>query len=348
MSGSTLPFVTIVMPALDEERYIASAIASVLPDEDTAIDFEVIVADGGSVDATAKIVRLLARGNRAIRLVENVGRTQAAGVNLAARLADPRSSVLVRADCHAGYPADFVVTCVEALAERKSASVVVPMRTVGATCLQRAVAAAQNSRLGNGGAAHRLPGGGSRFVDHGHHAAFDRQAFLAVGGYDETFQANEDAEFDKRLVAAGGRIWMNDAATITYYPRATFPSLTRQYAGYGAGRAATVLKQGGGLRARQMLPLVAFFGCLASLLLGPLDLWLAAPAMLYVTGCMAWGCVMAARSGKPCLALAGLAAITMHMAWAIGFLKAGVRPGTWPLGSAAQPHGATVPVRSEA
>ncbi len=118
MSGSTLPFVTIVMPALDEERYIASAIASVLPDEDAAIDYEVIVADGGSVDATAKIVRMLARGNRAIRLVENVGRTQAAGVNLAARLADPRSSVLVRADCHAGYPADFVVTCVEALAER--------------------------------------------------------------------------------------------------------------------------------------------------------------------------------------------------------------------------------------
>ncbi len=345
MPGSTLPFVTIVMPALDEERYIASAIASVLPGEDTEIDYEVIVADGGSVDATAKIVRMLARGNRAIRLIENVGRTQAAGVNLAARLADPRSSVLVRADCHAGYPDDFVVTCVEALTEQNSASVVVPMRTVGATCLQRAVAAAQNSRLGNGGAAHRLPGGGSRFVDHGHHAAFDREAFLAVGGYDEGFKANEDAEFDKRLVAAGGRIWMNDAATITYYPRASLGSLARQYAGYGAGRAATVLKQGGGLRARQMLPLVAFFGCLTSLILGTQSLLLTAPALIYMAGCMAWGCVMAARSGKPCLALAGLAAMTMHMAWAIGFLRAGVHSGAWPFGSAAH---RPVSARSEA
>ena len=347
MSGSTLPFVTIVMPALDEERYIASAIASVLPDEDAAIDYEVIVADGGSVDATAKIVRMLARGNRAIRLVENVGRTQSAGVNLAARLADPRSSVLVRADCHAGYPADFVVTCVQALAERNSASVVVPMRTVGATCMQRAVAAAQNSRLGNGGAAHRLPGGGSRFVDHGHHAAFDRQAFLAVGGYDEGFKANEDAEFDKRLVAAGGRIWMNDAATITYYPRASLGSLARQYAGYGAGRAATLLKQGGELRARQMLPLVAFLGCLTSLLLGTQDLVLTTPALIYMTGCMAWGCLMAAKSRKPCLALAGLAAMTMHMAWAIGFLRVGVRSGTWPFGAGMR-HGSTVSARSEA
>ncbi len=345
MSGSTLPFVTIVMPALDEERYIASAIASVLPGEDAAIDYEVIVADGGSVDATAKIVRMLARGNRAIRLVDNVGRTQAAGVNLAAKLADPRSSILVRADCHAAYPDDFVVTCVEALAERNSASVVVPMRTVGATCMQRAVAAAQNSRLGNGGAAHRRPGGGSRFVDHGHHAAFDREAFLAVGGYDEGFKANEDAEFDKRLVAAGGRIWMNDAGTITYYPRASLGSLARQYAGYGAGRAATVLKQGGGLRARQMLPLVAFLGCLTSLLLGTQNVVLMAPAFVYMASCMAWGCVMAARSGKPCLALAGVAAMTMHMAWAVGFLRVGIRAGTWPFGSAAQRH---VSARSEA
>ena len=348
MPESTLPFVTIVMPALDEERYIASAIASVIPDEGSTIDYEVIVADGGSVDATAKIVRMLARGNHAIRLVENVGRTQAAGVNLAARLADPRSSVLVRADCHAGYPADFVVTCVASLAERQSASVVVPMQTMGATCMQRAVAAAQNSRLGNGGAAHRLPGGGSRFVDHGHHAAFDRKAFLAVGGYDEGFKANEDAEFDKRLVAAGGRIWMNDAATITYYPRSSLASLARQYAGYGAGRAATVLKQGGGLRPRQLLPLAAFFACLASLLLGPLDLRLATPALLYATGCMVWGCMMAARSGRPCLALAGLAAMTMHMAWALGFLNVGLRSGAWRFGSAEQRRPATLSARSEA
>ena len=347
MPGSTLPFVTIVMPALDEERYIASAIASVLPDEDAAINYEVIVADGGSVDATAKIVRMLARGNRAIRLVENVGRTQSAGVNLAARLADPRSSVLVRADCHAGYPANFVVACVEALAEQNSESVVVPMRTVGATCMQRAVAAAQNSRLGNGGAPHRLPGGGSRFVDHGHHAAFDRHAFLAVGGYDEGFKTNEDAEFDKRLVAAGGRIWMNDAATITYYPRASLGSLARQYAGYGAGRAATVFKQRGGLRARQTLPLVAFFGCLTSLLIGTQDPMFLIPAFIYMTGCMTWGCVMAARSAMPCLTLAGVAAMTMHMAWAIGFLRATIGPDTRRVGSATR-RGATVSVRSEA
>ena len=344
MSGPTSPFVTIVMPALNEERYIASAIASVLPDDNTDLEYEVIVADGGSVDATAKIVGMLARGNHAIRLVHNIGRTQAAGVNLAAKMADPRSSVLVRADCHAAYPEDFVATCVEALTERNSASVVVPMRTVGATCMQRAVAAAQNSRLGNGGAAHRRPGGGSRFVEHGHHAAFDRRTFLDVGGYDEGFKANEDAEFDKRLVAAGGRIWMNDSAAITYYPRASLASLARQYAAYGAGRAATFRKQGGGLRMRQALPLVVLFGCLASLLLGTQNVLLTAPALLYFGSCVLWGCAMAVRSGKPCLVLAGLAAITMHMAWAVGFTKAGLRVDALRF----RPHPPRSSARSEA
>ncbi len=125
-------------------------------------------------------------------------------------------------------------------------------------------------------------------------------------------------------------------------------SLARQYAGYGAGRAATVLKQGGGLRPRQLLPLAAFFACLASLLLGPLDLRLATPALLYATGCMAWGCMMAARSGRPCLALAGLAAMTMHMAWALGFLNVGLRSGAWRFGSAEQRRPATLSARSEA
>ncbi len=63
---------------------------------------------------------------------------------------------------------------------------VVPLRTIGVTPLQRAIAAAQNSRLGNGGSAHRL-GGISGYVSHGHHAIFDRREFLRVGGYDESF-----------------------------------------------------------------------------------------------------------------------------------------------------------------
>jgi NADH:ubiquinone oxidoreductase subunit 5 (subunit L)/multisubunit Na+/H+ antiporter MnhA subunit len=44
-------------------------------------------------------------------------------------------------------------------------------------------------------------GGARQWIDHGHHALFKTTAFLAAGGYDESFSHNEDAEFDARLAA---------------------------------------------------------------------------------------------------------------------------------------------------
>ena len=218
MPANSKPFVTIIMPALNEERYIAAAIASIIP-RSHELQYEVLVVDGGSTDRTRAIVDELAARDARIRMVHNEKRLQAAAVNLGARLADARSHCFVRADCHVTYPEGFVERCMLTLRQQQVASVVVPMRTEGSACLQRAIAAAQNSRLGNGGSLHRSAGR-SGLVQHGHHAAFDRRTFLALGGYDETFTHNEDAEFDMRLVRSGERIYLDTEAMVIYYPRA--------------------------------------------------------------------------------------------------------------------------------
>jgi succinoglycan biosynthesis protein ExoA len=312
------PFVSIVMPALNEERYIAQAILSIIPKSDD-LTYELLVVDGGSTDATHEIVQGLASSNPRIRLLSNEKRIQAAAVNLAAKLADPRSSYLVRADCHTHYPDGFVERCIGELVDRGVASIVVPMRTEGSACMQRAIAAAQNSRAGNGGSAHRIPGQ-SGFVDHGHHAAFDRKIFLDLGGYDEKFSHNEDAEFDKRLIQAGKRIYMDSRATVIYYPRASLGSLAYQYFRYGSGRASTLLKHRAAPRARQILPVVALLGCAASLGASFFDPRFLAIPLAYFASCTVWGMSLAVRRREPCLALSGMAAIVMHMSWASGFL----------------------------
>ncbi|MEJ0048194.1 MAG: glycosyltransferase [Rhodospirillales bacterium] len=156
--------------------------------------FEILVMDGGSTDETAAIVGRMSAQVPAIRLCANPGRLQSAAVNLAAEIADPRARILMRADAHALYPANFVGDCMAALRDQDASSVVVPMINRGVTPIQRAIAAAQSGRLGNGGSAHRTAGA-SCFVDHGHHAAFDRAVFQRLGGYDTRFTHNEDAEF---------------------------------------------------------------------------------------------------------------------------------------------------------
>lgn len=319
MQSQSRPFVSIVMPALNEESYIEAAIRSIAPRVEEDLDYELLVVDGGSTDRTREIAAEMGRTDARIRVVSNARRIQSSAVNIAAEQADARSDYLVRADCHAKYPQGFVKRCIALIGDKQAASVVVSMRTRGDTCLQKAIAAAQNSRLGNGGSAHRMQGR-SGYVDHGHHAAIDRKVFVALGGYDETFTHNEDAEFDTRLIRSGGKIYLDGEVCIDYFPRASLSALARQYFNFGWGRANTVLKHGARPRLRQMLPVAVFVLCVPALALSPFDALFVVPAALYSATCVAWGLALAVRQKERCLAASGLAAIVMHMGWAVGFL----------------------------
>ena len=111
-------------------------------------------------------------------------------------------------------------------------SVVVRLRTCGHTCFERAVAAVSNSAFGTGGAAHRV-GGGSGWIDHGHHAAFLRRSFELNGGYDPalgpTRTPNSTCDYGGPAAGSGSpRSWRID-----YIPRGTPSALARQYFRYG-------------------------------------------------------------------------------------------------------------------
>ncbi len=307
-----------MMPTLNEEQHIRDCLESLLTQVEPC-SAEVMVVDGGSTDRTREIVAEMQARHPCIRLVENPGRIQAAAVNLAAAMAADDADVIIRADAHSQYPPNFIAEALAALRETGADSVVVPMRTLGKHCFQRAVAAVQGSWLGNGGAAHRgdSPSG---FVDHGHHAVFDRRAFRALGGYDETFTHNEDAEFDHRLRESGRRIWMCRAAAITYFPRERPVALARQYYNHGRGRGRTVMRHRLLPKPRQMLPPAALLGSVGGLAAAMIDpLFLIVP-LIYVGICNGFALAKAVAERDACLLLAGFAAMIMHLAWSVGFL----------------------------
>ncbi len=306
----------IVIPTLNEAAVVGRVIEQMLDDEGL-VDPLVVVADGGSVDGTREIVREIARRDPRVRLIHNSGRLQSAGLNLAAANAAHGRAWLARVDAHADYPRNYVSTLIREARRTGATSVVVSMDTVGEGAFQRAVAAAQNSLLGAGGSAHRRASE-AQWVDHGHHALLELSAFEAVGGYDETFSHNEDAEFDVRLVQQGGRIWLTDKARIRYFPRGAPWALWKQYLSYGSGRARTVLKHATPLKFRQALPL-AIVPAVLTALLSPLAPVLLLPALVWMTTCLTFGLVLAARLKDPAVALSGPAAMIMHLAWSAGF-----------------------------
>jgi succinoglycan biosynthesis protein ExoA len=326
----------VVIPCLDEAAFIGPLLA-LLTADDGLDDPLFVVADGGSTDGTREIVAAAAADDPRIRLLDNPQRLQSAGVNLAARRYGAGRAWLVRVDAHATYPGRYASRLIAEGRRVGASSVVVSMDAQGKGGFQRAAAAAQTSRLGTGGSAHRLEGA-SGWVDHGHHALFRLDEFLACGGYDETFSHNEDAELDLRLAAAGGRVWLTDAVRLIYHPRSSPGALWRQYFAYGRGRARTVFKHRAKLRLRQVLPLgVAPVAALA--LAGPLFPASALPALAWAVASLGYGAVLGVRRGDGWAMLSGLAAMDMHLAWSLGFWREALRrrtPAPPPLGGVAE------------
>ncbi|TPK97143.1 MULTISPECIES: glycosyltransferase family 2 protein [unclassified Mesorhizobium] len=308
--------ILIVIPCLNEAAHIGGLLDQLRPAA-ARLGGRIVVADGGSTDGTQAIVENIVANDARVVLLANPKRLQSAAINLAVATLGEGADYLIRIDAHGGYPDDYCERLVEEALATGADSVVVSMLTAGTGAVQKAVAAAQNSKLGTGGSKHRHMSEGE-WVDHGHHALMRIAAFRHVGGYDESFSHNEDAELDYRLRQAGCRIWMSGRTQMVYYPRSTLKSLYFQYLGYGRGRARNVLKHRMVPKVRQMIPLLV--APVVLLALFSFVHWIAAvPFLLWMTVCLSYGLVTALRQRNASIALAGVSAMVMHFGWSVGF-----------------------------
>jgi len=251
------PLVTVAIPCLDEEAYIEECIRAVLAQEWPHDRLEILVADGMSVDASREILGRLAAADGRIRLVDNPGRIQAAGLNECIRRA--RGEVIIRMDVHADYAPDFVHKCVAELERTGADNVGGAARPKARTFFQRCVSAAQRSPLGISGSKYQKSEQ-EGFVQTVWPGAFNRRVFERVGLFDPNAIANEDAELNQRILESGGRVYMSRDIIAHYYPRDSMRSLAREYFRYGQGRARTLLKHGKLVSLRPMLPLLGLVG----------------------------------------------------------------------------------------
>lgn len=315
---SDLPHISVLIPTLNEERYIAKCLDSLLSGGYPKDRVEFVVADGGSRDKTREIVSAFGEREPKVRWIPNPLVHQAGGVNAAAATATVESKYLIRVDAHALYPTGFLGDVV-AVAEETSAELVVFVNEPHfETCFQRAVAYAFAHPLGVGDSKYRL-GNFTGEVEHGQHGCFRRDCFEKLGGYDPEIMPNEDAELSYRVWQSGGRAYLSSRLRMKYFPRRTLHALGRQYFLYGYGRSLNCAKHRQLPRLRQMAPplllalelivlAVAPFHPLALLLLAPYALLIIAVTLL-----------AAVKSRSLCLFWLIPVFSTMHHAWATGF-----------------------------
>lgn len=315
LGGSPLPDVSVILPILNEERYLRDAVHSILA-QDYQGNFEIVLAVGPSKDKTREIADQLHLENSRVIVVDNpTGRT-AAGLNAA--LAISRGSIVVRVDGHSQIPTNYISIAVELLSTTSAVNVGGMMAAVGVTRFEQAVAGAMRSPLGVG-ASRFHTGGAAGEVDTVYLGVFDKAALQAIGGFDERFTRAQDWELNFRLRANGGVIYFDSRLQVSYRPRPTITSLAKQYFEYGRWRRVVSRRHKGTINYRYLAPPVALAGFLTSLIFGALiHSIFFIPAVIYILFVAAAAIAIASNLIQYIFLLTIIP--TMHFAWGAGFI----------------------------
>jgi glycosyltransferase involved in cell wall biosynthesis len=326
VSGS-LPLVTVVVPARNEERAIRTCLRTLLEQDYPRDRLEILVVDGASEDETRAIVAKAAAGTDVpIRLIENPRRTTPAALNRAIEAA--RGEFLVRVDGHSAPEPSYVRRVVEGNLEFRADLVGGWVEAIGTTPVGRAVAAALRSPFAMGYAVSWRPPAAAREVVSVPCGSYRLEALRRIGGFDEQQAANQDYEANYRLRREGGRVMLIPTVRLRYLTRPTLRSLARQFLRYGFYKARTMLKHPDSIRPRHVVPPAAM--TLVTVLLAlawfaaPARVALAALAAAYVIAVLAASTVIGRGLGRNAFLLP-LVFATMHTSWAAGNVAGLVR-----------------------
>lgn len=273
--------VVLIMPVYNEARHLAHVLQSIGEQTFDRNRMFFIAVDGASTDGSADMMRRwLEQTGFPGCVLSNPMRKIAISLNLAIRETKD-DDVVVRLDAHSVYGRTYVEEAVAAL-ERAPSDVAcvggaqLPMPAT--TFEQRVVEALYTNPMGLGGADFRL-GNDMREVDSVYLGTWRPGLLRRSGGFNESMDANEDAELAARLRAMGYRLLRVPLPCRFIINRGILASI-RQWNRYGYWRAKMLKLHPERARLRHIvsppLALLAF-----GLLCSPLRLLLAPAVVLY-------------------------------------------------------------------
>jgi succinoglycan biosynthesis protein ExoA len=304
---SSFRTVSVIVPCRNERDFIEpfcrSVAAQTIP---PGWALEVLIADGLSDDGTRERLAAWCQQDARFVMLDNPGRIVSCGLNRCIERA--QGEFIVRLDVHTVYASDYIAQCLVTWQHTGADNVGGPWQAQGEAgpqgTVQRAIAAAFQSRLVAGGALSRdLAYEGE--ADTVYLGAWPRDTFTRFGGFDETLVRNQDDEHNLRIHNGGGRIWQSARIQSTYFPRASKMDVFRQYRQYGYWKPFVMTKHGQAAALRHLVPglFVAALMALALLtLIGGVSVSSLAPGLM-ARQLMIWLTLVSA------VGLAGLSAL---------------------------------------
>lgn len=321
-----MPSVTVIVPVRNECQSIEQTLRLLLTQDFPTDQFEVIVADGLSTDATVPVVRRLQAEFPNLKLVYNAGKFSSAGRNTALRHMAGEYAVVIDGHCHIpdrnylrNLVAAFETSGADSLGRPQ------PLDVPDPTPFQAAVSAARASRLGHNPDSD-IFSDMAKFVEPQSTAvAYRRRVLHTIGLFDEKFDACEDVEFNHRVHDAGLTCYFTPALKIVYHPRKTWSALFRQLGRYGCGRAKLAAKHPGSLTLPALVPPLwavwLVLGAVLALIVPFVGWAYLASVLLYATVILAGSLWLARREKWRVGVRIPAVFVGIHLGFACGFLR---------------------------
>lgn len=257
----------VIIPTLNEEKFIARCLDSVICQSYPFEDMDVMVIDGGSKDRTIEIVREYQKKYSNIRVLNNPDRIQSIAFNIG--IQSSTAPYIVRLDAHALYKPYYIEGCIKGLegdSKRGNVGGQWDIQPQNDSLWAITNAILNYSKFGIGGASYRI-GAKAGDVDTVPFGSFPRTMIEKIGGMRDDLPRGEDNEFNSRIKRAGYSIYFDPAIECIYYARPTLKASCRQmYAnGESIGHLFYVDRDSIGLR--HMIPLIFVVGIIGGTIL---------------------------------------------------------------------------------
>jgi cellulose synthase/poly-beta-1,6-N-acetylglucosamine synthase-like glycosyltransferase len=223
-----IPEVSVVIPCLNEARYIENCVLSLLSNGFPQESMEVLVVDGGSLDGTLSVLQQLCENHPQVRVLHNPERITPVSLNLG--IAAAAGKYILISSAHAAFEQGYISHLLGALKSYPEAIAVggiMETKVKNSTPVSESIRTVLMHPLGVGNSKFRTGVDKMTSVDTVPFGLYRAALLKASGGYDERLIRNHDMELSKRLLAQGGKIYLLPEAKCTYFARESLGAMAK-------------------------------------------------------------------------------------------------------------------------
>jgi len=320
-----LPFVSLVIPTLNEEKYLEQTILSLLSNDYPLNKFEILIIDGLSKDNTVVIAQKLAKKFSNIKLMSNSKIYQSAALNMGIK--ESKGDFIIRADAHAIYDKNYIKSTINLLQKNEYANVGPVQVSTGSTLVEKAIAKAMNSKIGMGNAKYRLDKREVFEVKSVWLGAWKKETLIKINGFNENLPISEDFDLNYRLRRLGGKIAASNSIKALYLVRKSLTGLFKQFYKYGFWKIKFLIMHPKEFQLRWLAPPIFVCSLFFSIVLSVLSqfiFWSIMLPIIYLFGLFSITFYFMIKSNSlkdllSCMILYLIFPI-IHISWGIGFL----------------------------